>query len=581
MNKYFIYCRKSSEAEDRQVLSIDSQTAELKKIADKLNLNIAELFTESRSAKAPGRPVFKKMVQKINQGKASGVICWKLDRLARNPIDGGQIIWLLQKGIIKHIQTFDRAYYPEDNVLLMNVEFGMANQFVLDLSKNVKRGLRAKLEKGWRPNLAPLGYLNDKTQGKGKNILSKDPDRFELIKKMWKLMISGRYTPPKILSIANNKWGLRTRSGKTLSRSMIYRIFSNSFYTGHFESPKESGNWYIGKHEPMISLKEYDKVQILLGKKGNPRAKKYNFPFRGLIQCGECGGTITPDKKNQIICSRCHYKFSYNNRHSCPRCQMQIETMENPVILNYLYYRCTKKRNPGCTQGSIEFKKLTGQIDKTLSRIQISERFKNWAIKYLREESKKEEESRENILNNQRKTYDGCLKRIDNLLQLKISPMNADGSLLSDEEYAKRKTELIKEKARLEEILNDQEQRIENWLENADKAFEFACYAKYWFKNSTPEEKTQILETLGSNLTLTDKKLQIELKKPFYWLSSVSDGCPEVKPGFEPKKRGTTNADSEAQYLKSPTLRGALDEVRTWMMENGGDFYNSFPPTKQ
>jgi len=215
--RYIIYCRKSSEAEDRQVLSIESQITELKKLAERLNLEVVEVLTESQSAKSPGRPIFNEMIKKINQGKADGIICWKLDRLARNPIDGGQIIWILQKGIIKHIQTFDRSYYPEDNVLLMSVEFGMANQFILDLSKNVKRGLRTKLEKGWRPNLAPLGYLNSRTKGKGKNEIIKDPERFDLIKKMWKLMLSGSYSPPKILKIANNKWALRTRNGKPLS----------------------------------------------------------------------------------------------------------------------------------------------------------------------------------------------------------------------------------------------------------------------------------------------------------------------------------------------------------------------------
>ena len=413
MPRYIIYCRKSSESEDRQVLSIESQTNELKRLAERLNLQVVEVLSESQSAKRPGRPLFNDMIKKIEQGKIDGIICWKLDRLARNPIDGGQIIWMLQKGVIKHIQTFEKSYCPEDNVLLMNVEFGMANQYILDLSKNVKRGFRAKLEQGWRPNLAPLGYLNQ-TRVKGEGQIIKDPERYDLVKKMWGLMLSGRYTPPKILDIAVNKWSLKTRSGKPLSRSMIYRLFTQPFYSGCFEFPEGSGNWYKGIHEPMITPEEYDKVQILLGRKGNPRPKKYNFAFRGLLRCGECGAMITADEKNQIICSECRYKFSSNNRQGCPKCNTPIENMKSPTILKYIYYHCTKRKNPECSQGSIEVKKLESQIDELLSKIHISKDFRDWAIKYLKEENEKEITSRQDIISSQRRAYDGCLKRLDN-----------------------------------------------------------------------------------------------------------------------------------------------------------------------
>jgi len=90
--------------------------------------------------------------------------------------------------------------------LMINVEFGMANQFILDLSTDVKRGLRNKVKMGWLPGVAPPGYLNNKIEEKGKKDIIKDPERFDMIKKIWELMLKGTYTPPQILKTVNEKW---------------------------------------------------------------------------------------------------------------------------------------------------------------------------------------------------------------------------------------------------------------------------------------------------------------------------------------------------------------------------------------
>ena len=158
---YFLYVRKSTDVEDKQVRSIDDQLAVLRALAKTEGLTIADEFIEKRSAKLPGRPVFSDMLACIERGEAQGIICWKLDRLARNPVDGGQISWFIQQGIIQHIQTHDRSYRPTDNILMMSVEFGMANQYILDLASNVKRGLHEKAKRGDFPGLAPVGYMND------------------------------------------------------------------------------------------------------------------------------------------------------------------------------------------------------------------------------------------------------------------------------------------------------------------------------------------------------------------------------------------------------------------------------------
>jgi hypothetical protein len=173
---------------------------------------------------------------------------------------------------------------------------------------------------------------------------------------------------------------------------------------------------------------------------------------------------------------------------------------------------------------------------------------------------------REKMFESQKRAYTNCLRKLDNLFELKISPENSDGSLLSDEEYAKRKGELLKEKSHLEEILNDTSERVERWLDIAEKTFSFACYARYWFKNGSPEEKSKIFQALGSNLTLKDKKLFVDVKKPFILVEKILKQIPEVKPGFEPKKFALNKGKIEGVYSKNPILREALHEVRTWIM---------------
>ena len=164
-------------------MSLDAQEKELSTIAEGNNLKIVQVFRESMSAKAPGRPIFAQMMEMISKGKADAIICWKLDRLARNPVDGGTISWLLQTSQIQHIKTSDRDYWPTDNVLMMSVEFGMSNQYIRDLSANVKRGNREKLRRGEWPNHAPWGYLNDK----GNKSLLVDKTKRQWVIKMFEL----------------------------------------------------------------------------------------------------------------------------------------------------------------------------------------------------------------------------------------------------------------------------------------------------------------------------------------------------------------------------------------------------------
>ena len=374
-------------------------------------------------------------------------------------------------------------------------------------------------------------------------------------------MLSGLYTPPKILEMVNQQWGFRTRQtrkmgGKALSRSTIYKIFTKPFYYGWFEYPAGSGKWYQGKHQPMITQAEYNRVQTLLGRNGNPRPRSpHEFTFTGLIRCGECNRMVTAEEKHQIICSHCRFKFAYRQREECPRCQTPIGQMTNPLFLRYTYYHCSKSKKPACKQKCVSDVELEKQIAAYIVRVQISEKFRDWAITYLHELHGIESVNGKAIIEAQQKAYQDCTQKINNLVSLKTSPGNADGSMLSDEEYGKRRAELLKEKVALEELLRDAALRIDQQLRLTEKTFEFACEVQERFAKGNPKTKKEMLMTMGSNLTLKDKKLFIEAKKPFFILGEYMSVEINQNEPIEPENTGLTQERMSASAPMCPNWR--------------------------
>src|SRR3989344_4393343 len=103
--KYLVYARKSSEQEDKQVLSISSQRDELNKIVKDLKLSIVKVFEESHSAKEPGRPIFNEMMSCLSRGEANGILIWNPNRISRNSMDTGQVIYFLDLGKLLEVRT--------------------------------------------------------------------------------------------------------------------------------------------------------------------------------------------------------------------------------------------------------------------------------------------------------------------------------------------------------------------------------------------------------------------------------------------------------------------------------------------
>lgn len=513
--KYFLYARKSCENEDRQVQSIDDQIKKLKELSNDFGIEIKKIYTEAKSAKKPNnRPIFDEMLERIEGGDAEGILCWQINRLSRNPIDSAKIQWLLQQDTIKSIRTIDREYLPDDNVLLFNVESGMANQFILDLRKNVKRGMDSKLEKGWRPGVAPAGYLNDKAE---KTII-KDPERFDLVRKMWDLMLTGNYSIPHITKIANKEWGFIThiykkQGGTKITQGAVWRIFNNIFYTGTIAWKDK---YYEGKHEPMITMDEFNRVQSLLGKGKKIKPKTHSFSYTGMLRCGECRCAITAEIKTKKIKS-------------------------TGEIKSYTYYHCTKKKvDHKCSQPCITEPELEKQIEEELECITILPKFKDWALEFLNRNNDKEIYDRAKIYEMQHKKIVATQKQLDNLTKMRYREM------ITDEEFTKERDLLQKEILTSKDRLRNTEKRADDWLTLTEKVFEFATHARANFNDGDLMKKKEVVRTLGVEFILKDKNIQIKLKDYF---QAIKDKYPAIEKEYlrlEPTKFGLNKGKNTA-----------------------------------
>jgi DNA invertase Pin-like site-specific DNA recombinase len=479
MPRYLLYARKSTESEDRQVLSIDSQVKELTAFARSRDFAVAGVLSESRSAKSPGRAVFGELLREIAHGKADGILCWKLDRLARNPVDGGALIWALDEGHLREIVTPERAFTNTgSDKFWMQLEFGIAKKYVDDLSDNVRRGFRAKLARGWFPGLPPLGYMNDP---RTKTIVL-DPERAPLVRKIWDLVLAGE-RPLTVLDRANRTWGFRTRvfgqnGGRPLAPSAFYRLLETPFYYGLLVRNGES---FPGAHEPLITKDEYDRVQRILRRPN--RKTRHAFAFTGLIRCGECGMSVTA--------------------------QYHV----NPYGSEYVHYHCSKRRKDyRCRQRTLSLPKLEEQILSYLARIRLGDRYRDWAMTWVRTRQAEDEGARAAAVRSAEEARASARKRLDALTELRLR------DLLTDEEYAGKRKALVAEELELRRRSERAEGDGAEALELSGKALIFADQARKRFAEGSLEEKREILVALGSNFTLMNRILTISLQKPFLWI---------------------------------------------------------------
>ena len=345
--KYCLYARKSTESDEQQALSIDSQIKEMQAIAERKNLNIVEVKRESYSAKASGkRPVFKELLNEIDAGKYNGILTWAPDRLSRNAGDLGTVVDLMDEKKLIHIQTYGQTFSnsPNEKFLLM-ILCSQAKLENDNKSQNVKRGLRARVEMGLWPCRPPTGYSKFKRMDqKCESVI--DTERAPVIKQMFEKIGYDGWSGRKVHLWLRNELDFKTENGKHLSLGNLYRVLGNHFYYGRFEFPRDSGKWYDGVHEPIITKKLFDIVQDQIRRQTLvPRSEQKEFAFTKIMTCGLCGSGITADEK--------------------------FKKQKNGNVHHYVYYKCARVKDPDCNNGFVNENDLIAQLQVLLDDIDI------------------------------------------------------------------------------------------------------------------------------------------------------------------------------------------------------------------
>jgi DNA invertase Pin-like site-specific DNA recombinase len=479
MPTHVIYARKSTESDDRQVLSIDSQVQELQLLALRRGLQVNEVLTESRSAKAPGRQVFGSLMHRVERGEIAGILCWKMDRLARNHFDTGQVLQALADKKIEHVITAERTYTADGNDrFLGNFEFGIATKYIDDLRSNVKRGNRARYQQGWPNFRPPIGYLEDRAT---KTII-KDPDRFPLVRRMWDELLSGRMTPMAIARAAET-WGLRTRKtarqgGKPLTFQYVFRLFSNPYFMGLIQL--KSGETHKGAHEPMLTPDEFEEAQRLLGRPGRTRPVRHSFAYAGMLSCGLCGKSLVPEV---------HVK---------------------PSGKRFVYYRC-RGRTGGqpCPNPCLPETTLEAQLVADLQRLTIPRKAVEWIFQNIRTKL----DATISVQVAQRigleKTLADSVRESDALLTLKLRGQ------VDEVTFERRRLGLLDQQAKLRLRLDQPTPPSEVLLERVQEVLNFSTSLQQAFKDGDAVRRRAVFRAVCANPTVRDRKALYKANEPF------------------------------------------------------------------
>ena len=496
--KAVILARVSSkEQEDGH--SLEAQNANLKLYAVRKGLKIIKEFTIIESSTKGERPEFRRIIEFVKaQKERIAVVIDAVDRLQRSFKETPVLNELMESDCL------ELHFVKEGNVLskdassnqklLWNMGVMMAQSYTDQLSENVKRSIKHKIDNGEWSGPAPLGYLNAVDPDTGRKTIIPDSERAFLIKRLFEEFATGVYSQSELIRKAST-WGLITKKGDKVSKQTFSLILQNPFYYGYMKS---KGQIMPHIYSPLISKLIFDKCQDVMKGRNTKRAvteTKEPFLLRGLMKCATTGHTVTCDLKKG--------KYTYLICYDPVNPKKKIWVNENVVL---------------------------EQIEVVLKSIQVPSSV--WAdiVDHLRKSHELEKDFYHQSIKSLHKESEDIARKQDRLTDLLL-----DESITKDI-YNNKQSQLINRRQEINQQLEQHHKGNELFKIALSSLISLASHAYDIFASSTNDEKRQLLGYVFSNLELEGSKLVYTLQKPFNLFPDLTT-CQEWLPGTDSNRR--------------------------------------------
>ncbi|MBN1227673.1 MAG: recombinase family protein [Deltaproteobacteria bacterium] len=473
--KALIYCRVSTDEQAQEGFSLDAQERFCRDFANNNNLRIVGVYRdEGKSGTTLDRPALKDLLERCQQDKSiEAVIIQETDRLARNTQNHLTIKALLLKAEVKLISVAQPMLddSPEGNMI--DTILASVNQFQSDInSRKTKKGLKQKFQEGWWPGWAPLGYINVSLGGnpegrRSRKIVKKDPQNWSILKTGFKLYLTGNYSVDEIGDILYKK-GLRAKSGKKVPHSILFNTFRNPFYAGIM---RWNGQEKVGKHQPMISLKEHQHILQIMDMHNlyACRRRKHSFLLRGFVFCNICG---------------------------------QRYTAEKHIGKNKDYYHCSAPKSKHSNRNqNVEVTELENQVKECFKKIQFSQEFVNRMVKKVKAFHSKTKENigcRKQALYNQKMS----LERKRDLAEEKL----LNGIILNDD-FIRIRDKIRENLDLLQDQINELEEQREHHIDVIENVLKLTKNIYKAYKEAPNELKRHYIGLFWEKFMVENRKI--------------------------------------------------------------------------